>query len=152
MQHKMSEALAAVVPVIVILLALIFTVAPLSPSILLSFLMGALLVMVGMMLLAFGLYRLRFRACRLEERLQALKEQLEAGSVDIAIKVGQGGRTFGSVSAKEIADAVKEQLGLEIDRKKLNLEHPIRELGSTEVELRLHTQVTAALKVNVKEA
>lgn len=86
------------------------------------------------------------------EAAKALKEQLEAGSVDIAIKVGQGGRTFGSVSAKEIADAVKEQLGLEIDRKKLNLEHPIRELGSTEVELRLHTQVTAALKVNVKEA
>ena len=54
MQHKMSEALAAVVPVIVILLALSFTVAPLSPSILLSFLMGALLVMVGMMFFTLG--------------------------------------------------------------------------------------------------
>ena len=54
MQHKMSEALAAVVPVIVIVLALSFTLAPLSPSILLSFLMGALLVMVGMMLFTLG--------------------------------------------------------------------------------------------------
>ncbi|MBE6962477.1 MAG: DUF1538 domain-containing protein [Ruminococcaceae bacterium] len=54
MQHKMSEALAAVVPVIVIVLALSFTLAPLSPSILLSFLMGALLVMVGMMFFTLG--------------------------------------------------------------------------------------------------
>lgn len=54
MHSKMSEALAAVVPVIVIVLLLSFTIAPVTPSILLSFLMGAVFVMVGMMLFTFG--------------------------------------------------------------------------------------------------
>ena len=56
------------------------------------------------------------------------------------------------MSAKEIADAVKEQLGIEIDKKKLQLENPIRELGTATVLLKLHTKVTASLKVAVKEA
>ena len=54
MQHKMTEALSAVVPIIVLVLLLCFTVAPMSPSILLSFLMGAVLVMVGMMFFTLG--------------------------------------------------------------------------------------------------
>ena len=85
-------------------------------------------------------------------RAEQLKVQLENSQVTVSIKVGEGGRTFGSVSAKEIADAVKEQLGIEIDKKKLQLENPIRELGTVTVLLKLHTKVTASLKVAVKEA
>ena len=85
-------------------------------------------------------------------RAEQLKVQLENSQVTVSIKVGEGGRTFGSVSAKEIADAVKEQLGIEIDKKKLQLENPIWELGTATVLLKLHTKVTASLKVAVKEA
>ena len=83
---------------------------------------------------------------------EALKTRIEEKAVTVSIKVGTGGKTFGSVSAKEIAEAARTQLGIEIDKKKLLLEGPIRELGSTSVGVRLHPQVTAALKVNVKEA
>ena len=85
-------------------------------------------------------------------RAEQLKVQLENSQVTVSIKVGEGGRTFGSVSAKEIADAVKEQLGIEIDKKKLQLENPIRGLGTATVLLKLHAKVTASLKVAVKEA
>ena len=87
------------------------------------------------------------------EQLKAaeeLKEEIEKKSVDVSIKVGSGGRAFGSVSTKEIAEAAKKQLGIEIDKKKLLLDSPIKELGVTEVDLRLHPKVTAKLKVNVK--
>lgn len=70
----------------------------------------------------------------------------------VSIRVGESGKTFGSVSSKELAEAVKEQLGIEVDRKKMNLAQPIRELGTTTVEIRLHPQVSASLRVNVTEA
>lgn len=70
----------------------------------------------------------------------------------MAIKVGDNGRTFGSVSTKEISEAAKSQLGYDIDKKKMQLANPIRELGTTLVPIKLHTQVTAELKVVVKEA
>ncbi len=81
-----------------------------------------------------------------------LKAQIEAKPVTVSIKVGSGGRAFGSVSAKEIAEAVKSQLGIEIDKKKMLLDGSIKELGTQTVEIRLHPKVTAALKVDVKEA
>ena len=77
---------------------------------------------------------------------------IEAKQVTVAIKVGEGGKVFGSVSAKEIAEAAKEQLGYDIDKKKMQLPNPIKVLGTTEVPIRLHTKVTAKLKVIVKEA
>lgn len=97
----------------------------------------------------------RGEANRAAEALKAaeeLKEEIEKKSVEIPIKVGSGGRTFGSVSGKEIAEAVKSQLGIEIDKKKLLLDAPLKEIGSTKVELRLHPKVVAALTVNIKEA
>jgi len=81
-----------------------------------------------------------------------LAEELENKTVTVSIKVGSGGRAFGSVSSKEIADAAKEQLGLELDRKKMIMDAPLKELGISEVGLRLHPKVTARLKVEVKEA
>ena len=86
------------------------------------------------------------------EAAKALKAELETKQVTVAIKVGDNGRTFGSVSTKEISEAAKSQLGYDIDKKKMQLANPIRELGTTLVPIKLHTQVTAELKVVVKEA
>ncbi len=87
------------------------------------------------------------------ENLAAAKElaaKLEKSSVTVRVKTGENGRLFGSISGKEIADAAAEQLGLEIDRKKVQLASPIKTLGETMVPIRLHTQVTAQLKVIVE--
>lgn len=86
------------------------------------------------------------------EEAQELGKKIEAGKVELAIKVGEGGRTFGSVSTKEIAAAVKEQMGYDIDKKKIQLKEAIKTLGTHNVPVRLHTKVTAELKVVVKEA
>lgn len=90
-----------------------------------------------------------------KENLEAAKQfkaELETKQVTVSIKVGENGRTFGSVSTKEISEAAKEQLGYDIDKKKMQLANPIRELGTTLVPVKLHPQVTAELKVVVKEA
>lgn len=86
------------------------------------------------------------------EAAKAFKAELETKQVTLAIKVGENGRTFGSVSSKEISEAAKEQLGYDIDKKKMQLSAPIRELGTTIVPVKLHPQVTAEFKVVVKEA
>ncbi len=89
------------------------------------------------------------------ENLQAAKdfaEVISKSTVEIKLKVGEGGKVFGSVSAKEITDAAKEQLKLDIDKKKLQMSGPIKTLGVTEVSIKLHPKVTAQLKVHVAEA
>ena len=80
---------------------------------------------------------------------RALAEGLKDRKVVIPIKVGEGGRTFGSVSAKEIADAAKEQLGLSLDKKKIVLPAPIKEIGEKEIAIKLHPEVQAVLRVDV---
>lgn len=92
----------------------------------------------------------RIEAEKLKEA-QAFADDLSQKSVTVGIKIGTGGRAFGSVSTKEIAEAAKEQLGVELDRKKMNLEAPLRELGESTVQVRVHPKVTANLKVIVKE-
>ena len=90
-----------------------------------------------------------------QENLDAAKafaEELKDKQVTVSIKVGEGGRTFGSVSTKEISEAVKSQLGYDIDKKKMVLPSPIKELGTTMVPIKLHAKVTGELKVIVKEA
>ena len=69
----------------------------------------------------------------------------------VTIKAGEGGRTFGSVSTKEISAAVKKQLDLDLDKKKMVLHDPIRSLGTFEVPVKLHPKVTATLRVKVTE-
>lgn len=86
------------------------------------------------------------------EAAQAFAKELESKEVTLTLKVGEGGKTFGSVSTKEISEAAKSQLQLEIDKKKLVLPNPIRSLGVTQVPVRLHPKVTGSLKVWVKEA
>ena len=90
-----------------------------------------------------------------QENLDAAKafaEELSTKEIILTLKVGEGGRTFGSVSSKEISEAAKKQLNLDIDKKKLQLSEPIRCLGVTQVPVRLHPKVTGTLKVWVKEA
>ena len=90
-----------------------------------------------------------------QEHLDAAKklaEELKAGKVVLTMKVGEGGRTFGSVSSKEIAEAVKEQMHLDIDKKKIQLKEQIKTLGTHIVSVKLHPDVTAELNVSVKEA
>ena len=91
------------------------------------------------------------RAQEILEEAKEFAKKIEAAGVTIGIKVGEGGKTFGSVSAKEIAEAAKEQLGFDIDKKKMQMEGPIKSLGVTMVPIRLHPKVTAELKVQVKE-
>lgn len=86
------------------------------------------------------------------EAAQAFGKEIESKEVVLTIKVGEGGRVFGSVSTKEIAEAAKSQLGYDIDKKKMQLSSPIKELGTTMVPIRLHPKVTAELKVLVREA
>ncbi len=89
-----------------------------------------------------------------EEQLEAAKQlagDLADKTVEVGIRAGEGGKTFGSVSTKEIAAAAKKQLGLELDKKKMNLPEPIKALGTYDIEIRLHPQVTGTLRVKVTE-
>ena len=86
------------------------------------------------------------------EAAQAFAREMENDHVVVSIKAGEGGRTFGSVSSKEIATAYKDQCGREIDKKKILLPEPIKSFGVYEVSVKLHPKVTGTLKVKVQEA
>lgn len=89
-----------------------------------------------------------------KEQLESAKELagiLETKEVTLKMKSGEGGKAFGSVSSKEIAQAAKEQCGLELDKKKIQLPEPIKSLGVYEVGVKLHPKVTGKLKVKVIE-
>lgn len=92
------------------------------------------------------------RAKEILEAAQALGKELESKTVVVKIKAGEGGKTFGSVSTKEIASALKEQYNIDIDKKKILLEDHLRAFGCVEVPVKLHPQVTAKLTVKVAEA
>lgn len=85
------------------------------------------------------------------EEAQRFAKELETKEVVLAIKAGEGGKTFGSVSSKEIANAYKEQCGITIDKKKIQLQESIKNFGVYEVKIKLHPKVTGTLKVKVKE-
>lgn len=81
-----------------------------------------------------------------------LAEKLEKSEVTLSIKAGDNGKAFGSVSGKEIAKAIEEQLNLDIDKKKLVLPEPLKTFGTHQVPVKLHKDVTAKLAVKVVEA
>lgn len=88
-----------------------------------------------------------------EELAEAKKlaEELQKKPVVVKIKGGEGGKTYGSVSTKEIAQAAKDQLGIEIDKKKIVLQDPIKTFGTHRVNVKLHREVAAELAVKVTE-
>jgi large subunit ribosomal protein L9 len=85
------------------------------------------------------------------DEAKELGKKIEAGKVELAIKIGEGGRAFGSVSSKEIAVAVKDQMGYDIDKKKIQLKDALKTLGTHTVPVKLHPKVTVELKVIVTE-
>ena len=86
------------------------------------------------------------------EAAQALAKELEGQVVKVSVKSGEGGKVFGSVSSKEVAKAAADQLGLELDKKKMQMDEAIKTLGYHDVTIKLHPKVSAILRVNVIEA
>ena len=81
---------------------------------------------------------------------QELAEKLNKASIKMKIKAGEGGRIFGSITSKDIADAINMQLGMDIDRKKVKLDAPIKQVGQTDVDMRLYQDVNAKIKVIIE--
>ncbi|WP_314971077.1 50S ribosomal protein L9 [Peptostreptococcus stomatis] len=85
------------------------------------------------------------------EEAVLLGKQMENVNIQIEVKSGEGGRLFGSITSKEIAEQLKKQKNIDIDKRKILMDEPIRTLGSTLVEIKLHQKVTTKIRVNVKE-
>lgn len=80
-----------------------------------------------------------------------LSEDLKDKVVTLKIKCGEGGKTFGSVTGKEIAEEAKKQLGIDVDKKKIVISDPIKSVGSYDVTYKIHPEVSAVIKVKVEE-
>lgn len=91
-------------------------------------------------------------AAKLLEEAKEYAKLIESKQVVVKLKTGEGGKTFGSISSKEIAEAAGEQHGLEIDKKKIQLSEQIKNIGTYDVSIKLHPKVSANLKVKVEEA
>ncbi|MGH8977038.1 MAG: 50S ribosomal protein L9 [Acidimicrobiia bacterium] len=89
---------------------------------------------------------------REREAAEAIAVQLSGRNVTVVARAGEGGRLFGSVTAHDIAEAVRSQLGVEIDRRRIGLDEPLKELGPAELAVRLHSDVTAMVTVEVTAA
>ena len=85
------------------------------------------------------------------EKAKELKEQLDRSRVVVRAKTGEGDKLFGSISGKEIAEAAKEQLGIELDRRKIVVDNPIKTIGTMSVIVKLHPKVKAELTVKVEK-
>lgn len=83
------------------------------------------------------------------EAAQAIADQLNAPTIQIQARAGEGGRLFGSVTSSDIAAAVQAQIGIEVDRRHIALDEPLKEIGASDLVVRLHPDVTATLRVEV---
>jgi len=92
------------------------------------------------------------RETREREAAQTLAEQFEGRTITIKARAGGEGRLFGSVTSVDIAEAVQKQTGAEIDRRRIDLDEPLKELGGVDVQVRLHPDVLATLHVEVESA
>lgn len=90
-------------------------------------------------------------AQQIYEEALAFAEEIKKMEVKTTLKTGEGGRVFGSISSKEVAAEVKKQYKVELDKKKMQMQEPIRSLGVHIVPVKLHPKVTAELKVKVLE-
>ena len=86
-----------------------------------------------------------------QERLEAIAtmQKLEKLTVVMRGKAGDGGRLFGSITSKDIAEALKEQHGVELDRRRINMKDPIRTVGNHSIEVKLHQEAAGRLAVSV---
>lgn len=86
-----------------------------------------------------------------KEEAQGIAEKLKNITLKVAVKAGENGKIFGSITSKEIADNLKEQYKIEIDKKKIDLKEPIKTLGSFSVNIKLYEGVIGTLKVQITE-
>lgn len=86
-----------------------------------------------------------------KEEAMDLKDKLAELTVEIKAKAGEGGRLFGSITNKQIAETLKKEHGYKVDRRKIELDQPIRALGYTTVPVKLHPEVSGSVKVHVSE-
>ena len=83
------------------------------------------------------------------DEAKILASQLAKVSVTIPVKMGEGGRVFGSVTAKDIADALASQVKVDVDKKKIEIKEPLKTLGVHDVVIRVHPEITTTIKVDV---
>ncbi len=96
--------------------------------------------------------RMRAEEAKRREEAGQLKEILEKTDINVKAKAGSEGRLFGSITSQDIADSIKKTLGIEIDKKKIELSEPIKEIGDCEVGIRVYPEMLANIKVHVVEA
>jgi large subunit ribosomal protein L9 len=92
------------------------------------------------------------KAAAEEAAARALAERLTSAPVVLTAKVGDQGRLYGSITSGDIAEQLSAHLGHQIDKRRIELDEPIRQLGTHQVTIRLHRAVTAAVKVDVQPA
>ena len=92
------------------------------------------------------------REAREREAAQALAARFEGRTITIKARAGAEGRLFGSVTSVDVAEAVQKQTGAEVDRRKINLDEPLKEVGGVDLQVRLHTDVVAQIHVEVEAA
>lgn len=85
------------------------------------------------------------------EDAEKLKVEVEKVTVEMKAKSGEGGKMFGSITSKQVADELKKAEGIKVDRRRMELPEPIRSLGYTNIPIKIHHEVTATLKVHVTE-
>ena len=86
------------------------------------------------------------------EAAQSQAASLQGARIEITARAGEGGKLFGSVTASDVAEAIQAQRGIEVDRRRVRLEEPVKELGEVEVEVKLHTDIAATVTVVVAPA
>ena len=91
-----------------------------------------------------------FQAAEQLKAAQELAARIGEVKLEMPVKVGGSGKLFGALSSKEIADALKQQFGIEVDKKKIVLDEPIKEVGERTIDVKLHKEVLAKLALNVK--
>ena len=86
------------------------------------------------------------------EAAQTQAARLEGARIEIAARAGEGGKLFGSVTASDVAEAIQAQRGIEVDRRRVGLDEPVKELSELDVTVKLHTDVEATVTVVVVAA
>ncbi len=92
------------------------------------------------------------RAVRDQDHAAEIRTKLEENPVHVKVRSGEGGRLFGAVTVSDIAEAITEVSGEQVDKRTIVVAHPIKTLGAHEVSVRLHDEVTATVALNVVPA
>lgn len=93
-----------------------------------------------------------FKIATEKKQAEGYKSQLEGKTFEMKAKAGQGGRLFGSITAKQVAEEIKKQYNINIDKRKVVLESDIKEFGSYKADVKLYTGIVANITVKVSEA